>query len=53
VAVLLFAVLSVFYQVTGFQGGVAHFAHLAGIVLGYLYFVIRVGINPIQVFLDR
>jgi membrane associated rhomboid family serine protease len=53
VAVLVFAAMSIFYQVTGFQGGVAHFAHLAGIVLGYLYFVLRLGINPIQVFLGR
>ncbi len=53
VAVLVFAGLSIFYQVTGFQGGVAHFAHLAGIVLGYLYFVLRLGINPIRVFLGR
>jgi len=53
VAVLAFAAMSIFFQLTGLQGGVAHFAHLAGIVLGYLYFLLRLGINPIRVFLDR
>ncbi len=53
VAVALFAGLSLFSQVSGAGGGIAHFAHLAGLVLGYLYFVVRLGINPIQVFLGR
>jgi membrane associated rhomboid family serine protease len=53
VAVLVFAAMSLFFQFTGIQGGVAHFAHLAGIGFGYLYFVVRLGINPIRVFLDR
>lgn len=53
VAVLVFAVMSVLFQATGFQGGVAHFAHFAGIVLGYLYFLLRFGVNPIRIFLDR
>jgi membrane associated rhomboid family serine protease len=53
VAVLIFAVLSIVFQFTGAFGGVAHFAHLAGIVFGFLYFVVRLGINPIRQFLDR
>lgn len=53
IAVLLFAGLALFYQFTGFGRGVAHFAHLAGIVLGYAYFLIRLDINPIRVFLDQ
>jgi membrane associated rhomboid family serine protease len=52
-AVVLFAGLSIAFQVTGAMGGVAHLAHLAGIILGYLYFVIRLGINPVRVFLEK
>jgi membrane associated rhomboid family serine protease len=52
VAVLLFAGMSLFFHFSGMAGGVAHFAHLAGIVLGYFYFVVRLGINPIKVFLN-
>jgi hypothetical protein len=32
---------------------VAHLTHLAGFVFGYLYFLIRMGINPIKVFFRR
>ena len=53
VAVALFAGLSLFFHFSGAMGGVAHLAHLAGIVLGYIYFVVRLGINPIRVFLER
>jgi membrane associated rhomboid family serine protease len=53
VAVALFAGLSLFFHFSGVAGRVAHLAHLAGIVLGYFYFVIRLGINPIRVFLNR
>jgi len=52
-AVVLFAALSLFYQFTGTMGGIAHLAHLAGLVIGFLYFVVRLGINPIRVFLHR
>ncbi|MBA7611286.1 Rhomboid protease AarA [subsurface metagenome] len=50
VAVLLFAGIAIFSQLTGTRGGVAHLAHLAGLGFGYLYFLIRLGINPIKVF---
>jgi membrane associated rhomboid family serine protease len=53
VAVAVFAGLSIFFQVTGLWGGVAHFAHLAGIVVGYLYFVLRLRVDPIREFLGR
>jgi membrane associated rhomboid family serine protease len=51
VAVVVFAGLSLFFQFSGMAGGIAHFAHLAGIVLGYIYFLVRLNINPISVFL--
>ncbi len=53
VAVLVFAAMSLFFQFTGLQGGVAHFAHLAGIGFGYLYFLLRLRINPVRVFLEQ
>jgi membrane associated rhomboid family serine protease len=53
VAVLSFAALELFFQISGTRGGIAHLTHLAGLLFGYLYFVLRLGINPIQVFLRR
>ena len=50
VAVLLFAGIEVFLQITNFQSGVAHLTHLAGIFFAYLYLVVRFGINPIKIF---
>ena len=52
IAVGIFVVLSIVFQITGTMGGVAHWGHLAGIVLAYLYFLVRMGINPIREFLD-
>ncbi|HTP59676.1 MAG TPA: rhomboid family intramembrane serine protease [Spirochaetia bacterium] len=52
-AVLLYAGIEVFLQLTNFQTGVAHLTHLAGIVFAYLYLVVRFGINPITVFFRR
>jgi membrane associated rhomboid family serine protease len=53
IAVLLFAGLALFSQLTGTSSGIAHLTHLAGFVFGYLYFLIRMGINPIKVFFRR
>ena len=53
IAVLLFAGLALFSQLTGTRNGVAHLTHLAGFVFGFLYFLIRMGINPIKVFFWR
>ncbi len=53
IAVLVFVGLSIFFQFSGLIGGVAHLAHLAGVVLAFLYFVARLGINPIRVFMGR
>jgi membrane associated rhomboid family serine protease len=49
-AVLVFAALALFSGVTGTRAGVAHFTHLAGLVFGFLYFRIRLGIDPIDSF---
>ena len=49
-AVLLFAALSLFSQITGAGSGIAHLAHLAAFGFGYVYFLVRFGVNPIRVF---
>jgi membrane associated rhomboid family serine protease len=53
VAVLLFAGIELFFSFTGAQAGVAHLTHLAGLVFGYLYFLLRMQINPVRVFFRR
>jgi membrane associated rhomboid family serine protease len=53
IAVAVFTVLSLVFHFTGLLGGISHLGHLAGIVLSYLYFLVRIGINPIRHFLDR
>ena len=46
VMVLGFTGLELFLMITGFGGNVAHITHLAGFAFGWLYFVVRFGINP-------
>ncbi len=50
VAVGVFAALELFYQFTGLNSGVAHLAHLSGLLFGYLYLVVRLGMNPLKIF---
>jgi len=47
--IVLFFVIELFSQASGFNGGVAHLTHLAGLLFGYLYCLIRMKINPIDV----
>jgi membrane associated rhomboid family serine protease len=53
ILVLLYAGIELFSQVFNVRGGIAHLTHLAGFGAAFLYFVIRLGINPLSVFLDR
>jgi membrane associated rhomboid family serine protease len=53
VAVAGYAVLEIVFQFTNFQSGVAHLTHLAGLAFGYLYLVVRYGMNPIAIFFKR
>ena len=46
VMVLGFTALELILMVTGFGGNVAHATHLAGFGFGWLYFLIRFGMNP-------
>lgn len=53
VAVLIFAALALYSELTGTASGVAHLTHLAGLVFGYLYLLVRLRINPLRVFFRR
>ncbi|MBN1836371.1 MAG: rhomboid family intramembrane serine protease [Spirochaetales bacterium] len=53
VAVLVFIAIELWFLLRGTSTGVAHLTHLAGLGFGYLYFVIRMGINPLRVFFRR
>ncbi|MBN1685113.1 MAG: rhomboid family intramembrane serine protease [Spirochaetales bacterium] len=50
ILVLVFTAIAVFSQVFNYRSSVAHLTHLAGFAIAYLYFVTRIGINPIKVF---
>lgn len=47
-AMALFAGLDLFMHMRGGLG-IAHLTHLSGLAFGYLYFVIRLRVNPIKV----
>jgi len=46
VMVLGFTALEVVFMITGMGGNVAHATHLVGFAFGWLYFLVRFGINP-------
>jgi membrane associated rhomboid family serine protease len=46
IMVLAFTIIALVSMLTGFGGNVAHLTHLAGFAFGWLYFLIRFGINP-------
>ncbi len=48
--VLIYTAIALFSQISSLRGGVAHLTHLAGFVFAFLYFIVRLGINPIDVF---
>lgn len=51
--VIGFTALELFRGINSPTSGVAHLTHLAGFVVAYFYFLIRLGINPIRVFAGR
>lgn len=53
VMVLGYTALELFFSVTGMRSGVAHLTHLSGFAAGWLYFLIRFGINPWRAFRGR
>ena len=50
VLVIGYTAIELFSQVFSVQSGVAHLTHLAGFAFAFLYFVIRLGVNPIDSF---
>ncbi|MEW5816328.1 MAG: rhomboid family intramembrane serine protease [Spirochaetota bacterium] len=50
ILVIGYAAIELFSQFFSLRSGVAHLTHLAGFGIALLYFLIRVGINPIKVF---
>ena len=50
ILVILYAIIELSSHVFGRAGNVAHLTHLSGLVFGYLYCMIRMRINPIEVF---
>jgi membrane associated rhomboid family serine protease len=53
VAVALYAGIEIVSQLAVPRSGVAHLTHLSGLVFGYLYLVVRFGMNPIALFFRR
>jgi membrane associated rhomboid family serine protease len=53
IAVLIFTAVSIFFHFTDRYTGISHLAHLAGLAFGYLYFWLRLNMNPIKIFIDR
>lgn len=49
VLVVIYTIIEVFSQVSGRNSNVAHLTHLAGFGFAYLYILIRMGVNPIEV----
>lgn len=48
--VIGFACIEIFSQLFRYNSGIAHLTHLAGFAFAFLYFILRVGINPIDSF---
>jgi membrane associated rhomboid family serine protease len=53
VAVLVFAGIEIVMQLTGLQSGVAHLAHLSGLLFAYFYMLFRYRINALSLFFRR
>ncbi|MDC7232026.1 MAG: rhomboid family intramembrane serine protease [Spirochaetales bacterium] len=52
VMVTLYAGIEIVSLLFGGRGNVAHSTHLLGLLIGYLYFMIRLGTDPVKVFKD-
>lgn len=46
IMVLGYTALEIVFSVTGRKDGIAHFTHLAGFGVGWIYFLVRFGVNP-------
>ncbi len=50
ILVIGYAAIELFSQITSTRSGIAHLTHLAGFAFAYLYFLVRLGINPVEAF---
>ena len=48
--VIGYTLLELYSQITSVRSGVAHLTHLAGFGFAFLYFILRLNINPVDVF---
>jgi membrane associated rhomboid family serine protease len=53
VLVLAYTVIEIGSQLFSFRSGVAHLTHLAGFAFAYLYFLVRLDINPFRRFFPK
>lgn len=52
ILIIIYAGIELFSQFYGVKSNVAHFTHLFGFLTSYLYFLIRMGINPFKIWKD-
>lgn len=52
ILVLVYTCIEFFSQFAGIKSNVAHFTHLFGFLAAFLYFVVRMGINPLKIWKD-
>lgn len=50
--VVIYALIELFSQFSGKGANVAHYTHLFGFLAAYVYFIVRLGVNPIKVWRD-
>ena len=50
--VAIYAGMEIASQLLTLQNGVAHMTHLAGFAIAWLYFIVRMGINPWKIWKD-
>lgn len=50
--VIIYAAIEIFSQFGGVMSNVAHYTHLFGFLAAFLYFVLKLHINPIKVWRD-
>ena len=53
VALAAYALIEIVSQLANFRSGVAHLTHLAGLLFGYLYLLVRLDMNPVTIFFRR
>lgn len=52
VMVPLFAAIELFQEISSTNDGIGHLTHLAGFGFAFLYFIVRIGLNPLSAFRD-